>query len=74
MKCLVSYHILLLHILRFMGMKIKQLRMQVRSSLYDKTTKVSHVHEFGEDTYNEEDDTYTHTCKTCGYDETYEKM
>lgn len=57
-----------------METKIKQLRMQVRSSLYDKTTKASHVHEFGEDTYNEEDDTYTHTCTTCGYKETYEKM
>lgn len=55
-------------------MKMKQLRMQVRSSLYDKTTKASHVHEFGKDTYNEEDDTYTHTCTTCGYEETYEKM
>lgn len=54
--------------------KIKQLRMQVRSSLYDKTSKASHTHEFGEDTYNEEDDTYTHTCTTCGYEETYEKM
>ncbi|KAK2578955.1 hypothetical protein KPH14_011159 [Odynerus spinipes] len=54
--------------------KIKRLRMQVRSSLYDKTTKATHVHEFGEDTYNEDEDTYTHTCLTCGYDETYEKM
>ncbi|KAG7201139.1 hypothetical protein KM043_003930 [Ampulex compressa] len=54
--------------------KIKQLRMQVRSSMYDKTTKASHIHEFGKDTYNEEDDTYTHTCTACGYDETYEKM
>ncbi|XP_068974680.1 DNA repair protein complementing XP-A cells homolog [Bombus flavifrons] len=54
--------------------KIKQLRMQVRSSLYDKTSKASHTHEFGEDTYNEHDDTYTHTCITCGYEETYEKM
>ncbi|XP_053988423.1 DNA repair protein complementing XP-A cells homolog [Hylaeus volcanicus] len=54
--------------------KIKELRMQVRSSIYDKTKKASHTHEFGEDTYNEEDDTYTHTCNTCGYEETYEKM
>lgn len=54
--------------------RIKQLRMQVRSSLYDKTTKASHTHEFGGDTYNEEDDTYTHTCTACGYEETYEKM
>lgn len=57
-----------------MGIKIKQLRMQVRSSLYDKTTKASHIHKFGEDTYNEQDDTYTHTCTICGYEETYEKM
>ncbi|CAD1476715.1 unnamed protein product, partial [Heterotrigona itama] len=53
--------------------KIKQLRMQVRSSLYDKTSKASHTHEFGEDTYNEHNDTYTHICITCGYAETYEK-
>ncbi|XP_006612910.1 DNA repair protein complementing XP-A cells homolog [Apis dorsata] len=54
--------------------KIKQLRMQVRSSLYDKTSKASHTHEFGEDLYNEDDDTYIHSCITCGYEETYEKM
>lgn len=55
-------------------LQIKQLRMQVRSSLYDKTSKASHTHEFGEDLYNEDDDTYTHSCTTCGYEETYEKM
>ncbi|XP_015601065.1 DNA repair protein complementing XP-A cells homolog isoform X2 [Cephus cinctus] len=54
--------------------KVKKLRMEVRSSLYDKTQKASHVHTFGEDTYNEDDDTYTHSCVTCGYEETYEKM
>ncbi|XP_076751723.1 DNA repair protein complementing XP-A cells homolog Xpac [Xylocopa sonorina] len=54
--------------------KIKRLRMQVRSSLYDKTSKATHTHEFGEDTYNANDDTYTHACVTCGYEETYEKM
>lgn len=48
--------------------------MTVRSSLYDKTNKASHTHEFGEDTYNEDDDNYTHTCETCGYEEVYEKM
>lgn len=48
--------------------------MQVRSSLYDKTSKASHTHEFGEDLYNEDNDTYTHNCITCGYEETYEKM
>jgi len=54
--------------------KVKLLRMDVRSSMYDKTTKASHTHTFGEDTYNEEDDDYTHTCTECGYEETYEKM
>lgn len=52
----------------------KKWTMRVKSSRYDNVTKASHVHEFGEDSYNEEDDTYTHTCLTCGYDETYEKM
>uniref|UniRef100_A0ABD2W8C0 XPA C-terminal domain-containing protein n=1 Tax=Trichogramma kaykai TaxID=54128 RepID=A0ABD2W8C0_9HYME len=54
--------------------KVKQLRMEVRSSLYDKTKKASHTHEFGADTYNEDDDTYTHSCVECGFEETYEKM
>ncbi|XP_012277440.1 DNA repair protein complementing XP-A cells homolog isoform X2 [Orussus abietinus] len=54
--------------------KIKKLRMEVRSSLYDKTKKATHVHDFGNDTYNEEEDTYTHACTSCGYEETYEKM
>ncbi|KAJ8669013.1 hypothetical protein QAD02_000272 [Eretmocerus hayati] len=54
--------------------KIKQLRMEVRSSLYDKTQKASHTHKFGKDIYNEDDDTYTHTCTSCGFEETYEKM
>ncbi|XP_013106909.1 DNA repair protein complementing XP-A cells homolog [Stomoxys calcitrans] len=54
--------------------QMKQLRMEVRSSLYTKKTKAVHVHEFGEDSYNEEEDTYTHTCRTCNFTETYEKM
>lgn len=54
--------------------KIKKLRMEVRSSLYDKTQKGSHVHKFGPETYDEEEDTYTKTCTTCGYENTYEKM
>ncbi|XP_014209947.1 DNA repair protein complementing XP-A cells homolog [Copidosoma floridanum] len=54
--------------------KVKQLRMEVRSSLYDKTKKASHTHKFGQDVYNEDDDNYTHTCQTCGFEETYEKM
>lgn len=54
--------------------EMKQLRMAVRSSLYDKTTKASHEHEFGADKYNEDDDNYTHACKSCGFEETFEKM
>ncbi|CAD7013772.1 DNA repair protein complementing XP-A cells homolog isoform X2 [Ceratitis capitata] len=53
---------------------MKQLRMEMRSSLFTKETKSTHVHEFGPDTYNEDDDNYTHACTTCNYTETYEKM
>ncbi|XP_034669470.1 DNA repair protein complementing XP-A cells homolog [Drosophila subobscura] len=54
--------------------QMKQLRMEVRSSVYTKKTHAIHEHEFGPDTYNEEEDEYTHTCLTCPYTETYEKM
>lgn len=53
---------------------MKQLRMEVRSSLYDRTTKTNHTHVFGEETYNEDADNYSHSCKICGFVETYEKM
>lgn len=48
--------------------------MSMRSSLYDRTSSSSHTHEFGPETYNEEDDTYTRNCLTCPYEETFEKM
>lgn len=48
--------------------------MNVRSSLYDRTAKMSHEHEFGPETYNEDDDNYKRTCLTCQYSETFEKM
>ncbi|XP_036331058.1 DNA repair protein complementing XP-A cells homolog [Rhagoletis pomonella] len=54
--------------------QMKQLRMEMRSSLFTKETKATHEHEFGPDTYNETDDNYTHTCLKCPYTETYEKM
>ncbi|XP_018331662.1 DNA repair protein complementing XP-A cells homolog isoform X2 [Agrilus planipennis] len=54
--------------------EMKKLRMNMRSSLYDKTSAISHTHEFGSESYNEEDDTYTHKCLTCFYTETFEKM
>lgn len=53
--------------------QMKELRMQVRSSLYDRTIKKTHKHTFGSDQYNEDDDTYTHECE-CGYSETFEKL
>ncbi|KAF6215981.1 hypothetical protein GE061_000318 [Apolygus lucorum] len=53
---------------------LKNLRMTVRSSLFKKTVAPSHEHVYGEERYNEEDDTYTKTCKTCDFEHTYEKM
>lgn len=53
---------------------MKQLRMEMRSSLYDRTSKGPHTHEYGKETYNEADDTYSHKCEECGFIETYEKM
>jgi len=53
--------------------QLKELRMQVRSSLYDRTSGAAHVHSFGPDRYNEEEDNYTHDCE-CGYSETFEKL
>ncbi|XP_055837876.1 DNA repair protein complementing XP-A cells homolog [Episyrphus balteatus] len=54
--------------------QMKQLRMEVRSSLYTKKLKAAHVHEFGPENYNEEEDTYSHSCVSCEYSESYEKM
>ena len=53
--------------------QMKELRMNVRSSLYNKTS-ATHVHEFDSEVYNEGNDDYSHTCKACGYSETFEKM
>ncbi|XP_055628963.1 DNA repair protein complementing XP-A cells homolog [Toxorhynchites rutilus septentrionalis] len=54
--------------------RLKELRMDVRSSLYDKTSQ-SHVHSWSEnEVHNEEEDTYTRSCESCGHKETYEKM
>lgn len=54
--------------------QMKELRMSMRSSLYDRTSSASHNHEFGPETYNEDEDNYTHACVTCNYEETFEKM
>jgi len=53
---------------------MNKLRMEVRSSLYDKTKKAPHTHKFGADVYNEEEDTYSHACSICGFEEVFEKM
>ncbi|XP_046398992.1 DNA repair protein complementing XP-A cells homolog [Ischnura elegans] len=53
--------------------QIKALRMNVRSSLYNKTSS-NHQHSFGPEEYNEEDDVYTRKCTTCNFEETFEKM
>lgn len=53
---------------------MKELRMEMRSSLYDRTSKGPHTHTYGEDTYHEDDDNYTHACTICGFVETFEKM
>lgn len=53
---------------------LKQLKMNVRSSLYDKRTYKPHEHEFENETYNESEDNYTHTCSSCGFEETFEKL
>lgn len=56
--------------------KLKVLRMQVRGSLYKRDVGIvsAHEHEYGDETYNEEEDVYTQTCKTCSFKNTYEKM
>ena len=53
--------------------KVKELRMSMRSSLY-KREQVAHEHQFGQETYDSEEEEYSRTCTTCGYKESYEKM
>lgn len=50
-----------------------ELRLAVRSSLLRKE-KEAHEHEFGPEAYDEEEDIYSKTCRTCNYTMTYEKM
>ena len=58
----------------FCSFLITALRMNVRSSLYDRTSAATHTHIFGPETYNEDDDIYTRTCTTCQFVDTFEKM
>ena len=56
-----------------------ELRRAVRTSTWQKKLG-NHVHEFptegeeGGETYNEETDSWSKTCSTCGYTVNYEKM
>ena len=52
---------------------VSELRMAVRSSLWRKETS-GHEHEYGDETYDDDSDEYSKTCKTCGHVLTYEKM
>ncbi|XP_062502668.1 DNA repair protein complementing XP-A cells-like [Corticium candelabrum] len=58
---------------------LKELRQAVRTSTWQREL-TNHVHEFpaeGEDgceTYHEKTDSWSKTCRTCGYTLTYEKM
>lgn len=53
--------------------RLRALRMDVRSSLFDRT-RATHVHSFGEEQYDADADVYSRTCSQCGHVETYEKM
>ncbi|XP_069137822.1 DNA repair protein complementing XP-A cells homolog isoform X1 [Argopecten irradians] len=53
--------------------KVKELRHAVRSSLIKKD-RGPHIHEFGDEVYNEANDEYSKTCQTCGHVSSYEKM
>lgn len=59
--------------------KLEELRREVRTSTWQKKLG-NHVHEFpsegeeGGETYNEETDSWSKTCRTCGYTVNYEKM
>lgn len=53
--------------------KMKELRMTVRGSLWRKQTAM-HEHTYGEETYDEEEETYSKTCTTCSHVMSYEKM
>ena len=56
-----------------------ELRHAVRTSTWKRDSS-QHVHDFpaegeaGGEVYDEESDTWTKTCRTCGHGVTYEKM
>ncbi|CDI98170.1 DNA repair protein complementing XP A cells [Echinococcus multilocularis] len=59
--------------LRGFQKKVKELRIQVRSSLYTKKS-VSHEHTFGPEVYDKKTGTYLKSCTSCDYTVSFEKM
>ncbi|KAF5401573.1 hypothetical protein PHET_04708 [Paragonimus heterotremus] len=53
--------------------KIKELKVQTRSSLFMKT-HATHQHNFGPETYDETNDVYMKRCTDCEYVTTFEKL
>ncbi|XP_075986580.1 DNA repair protein complementing XP-A cells homolog Xpac [Anticarsia gemmatalis] len=53
--------------------RLRALRMDVRSSLFDRT-RAAHEHDFGAERYDAASDQYERTCASCGHVESYEKM
>ncbi|XP_045495122.1 DNA repair protein complementing XP-A cells homolog isoform X2 [Colias croceus] len=52
--------------------RLRALRMDVRSSLYDRTRDL-HEHAYGPERYDADNDVYERSC-ACGHVQTYEKM
>ncbi|VDO06718.1 unnamed protein product [Rodentolepis nana] len=53
--------------------RVKELRLQVRSSLYTKKS-ATHEHTYGPEAYDEATDTYSKSCTSCDHKMTFEKM
>ena len=58
----------------FAQRKMNKKLSELRTSSKPRQIKVAHVHEFGEEVYDEANDEYSHCCKLCNYSESYEKM
>jgi len=52
---------------------VNALRLAIQATQPTKSHKV-HKHEFGAETYNEEDELYTKSCTVCGHTVSFEKM
>lgn len=53
--------------------RLRALRMDVRSSLFDRS-HATHEHRFGPERHDPAADVYERTCLDCGHVESYEKM